>query len=276
MTITSTAGADPGPSSYRRPARRVADHAGHGDAGEHGDVIALAERIERGQLAPGVIAAGIVPQQVADGPQAEDLLKRLARLLAQRLDQRIAERGHVASIKAPADIRVHERLCGLCGLYGRFHAVGFPVGVYFQAASVCAGVYIAAGEALTNFYQSDLEAAVASVCDVCGKGPGFGNNVSHSHVRTHRVAGTRTSDRSGHHFRHAQALERVHLLRQGRQGYPLGVYTAKSRHVHGTSRPNLCPEPAAKEQYVPRPAPPPSFSKAYVWLSVLLGAPRGT
>jgi large subunit ribosomal protein L28 len=31
-----------------------------------------------------------------------------------------------------------------------------------------------------------LEAAVASVCDVCGKGPGFGNNVSHSHVRTRR------------------------------------------------------------------------------------------
>jgi large subunit ribosomal protein L28 len=31
-----------------------------------------------------------------------------------------------------------------------------------------------------------VEAAVASVCDVCGKGPGFGNNVSHSHVRTRR------------------------------------------------------------------------------------------
>ena len=27
---------------------------------------------------------------------------------------------------------------------------------------------------------------VASVCDVCGKGPGFGNNVSHSHRRTPR------------------------------------------------------------------------------------------
>jgi large subunit ribosomal protein L28 len=24
------------------------------------------------------------------------------------------------------------------------------------------------------------------VCDVCGKGPGFGNNVSHSHRRTRR------------------------------------------------------------------------------------------
>jgi large subunit ribosomal protein L28 len=27
---------------------------------------------------------------------------------------------------------------------------------------------------------------MASVCDVCGKGPGFGNNVSHSHRRTRR------------------------------------------------------------------------------------------
>lgn len=27
---------------------------------------------------------------------------------------------------------------------------------------------------------------MASVCDVCGKGPGFGKSVSHSHVRTNR------------------------------------------------------------------------------------------
>ena len=27
---------------------------------------------------------------------------------------------------------------------------------------------------------------MASVCDLCGKGPGFGNNVSHSHRRTRR------------------------------------------------------------------------------------------
>jgi len=27
---------------------------------------------------------------------------------------------------------------------------------------------------------------VASVCDICGKGPGFGMSVSHSHRRTHR------------------------------------------------------------------------------------------
>ena len=27
---------------------------------------------------------------------------------------------------------------------------------------------------------------MASVCDICGKGPGFGMSVSHSHRRTHR------------------------------------------------------------------------------------------
>jgi len=31
-----------------------------------------------------------------------------------------------------------------------------------------------------------LENPVASVCDICGKGPGFGMNVSHSHRRTRR------------------------------------------------------------------------------------------
>jgi large subunit ribosomal protein L28 len=30
------------------------------------------------------------------------------------------------------------------------------------------------------------ESIVASHCDVCGKGPGFGMSVSHSHRRTHR------------------------------------------------------------------------------------------
>ncbi len=30
------------------------------------------------------------------------------------------------------------------------------------------------------------EIIVASVCDVCGKGPGFGKSVSHSHVRSNR------------------------------------------------------------------------------------------
>jgi large subunit ribosomal protein L28 len=30
------------------------------------------------------------------------------------------------------------------------------------------------------------EFAMAAVCDVCAKGPGFGHNVSHSHRRTKR------------------------------------------------------------------------------------------
>ncbi|QPK94443.1 50S ribosomal protein L28 [Actinomyces sp. zg-332] len=27
---------------------------------------------------------------------------------------------------------------------------------------------------------------MASTCDICGKGPGFGKSVSHSHLRTNR------------------------------------------------------------------------------------------
>ncbi len=37
--------------------------------------------------------------------------------------------------------------------------------------------------------KSDFQrgcAVMAAVCDVCGKGPGFGMSVSHSHRRTHR------------------------------------------------------------------------------------------
>lgn len=29
-------------------------------------------------------------------------------------------------------------------------------------------------------------AVMASVCDICGKKPGFGNNISHSHRRSRR------------------------------------------------------------------------------------------
>ena len=38
------------------------------------------------------------------------------------------------------------------------------------------------------FGQADLVPcdAMASVCDICGRRPGFGNNISHSHRRTRR------------------------------------------------------------------------------------------
>jgi large subunit ribosomal protein L28 len=36
------------------------------------------------------------------------------------------------------------------------------------------------------FVRPDLEITVAATCDVCGKGPGFGHNISHSHRRTKR------------------------------------------------------------------------------------------
>jgi large subunit ribosomal protein L28 len=43
---------------------------------------------------------------------------------------------------------------------------------------------LAAGRARDDRFVE--ENSVASVCDVCGKGPGFGMSVSHSHRRTRR------------------------------------------------------------------------------------------
>jgi large subunit ribosomal protein L28 len=39
---------------------------------------------------------------------------------------------------------------------------------------------------MTDLTSTQWSDPVASVCDVCGKRPGFGNNVSHSHRRTPR------------------------------------------------------------------------------------------
>ena len=53
---------------------------------------------------------------------------------------------------------------------------------------------------------------MASVCDVCGKGPGFGNNVSHSHVRTRRRWNPNIQTvhaMVGRRFRHRPAIEIV-------------------------------------------------------------------
>jgi large subunit ribosomal protein L28 len=39
---------------------------------------------------------------------------------------------------------------------------------------------------VSSFLDLTREFGVASVCDICGKGPGFGNRVSRSHRRTPR------------------------------------------------------------------------------------------
>jgi large subunit ribosomal protein L28 len=44
----------------------------------------------------------------------------------------------------------------------------------------------AAAGTMTDLTSTQWSDPVASVCDVCGKRPGFGNNVSHSHRRTPR------------------------------------------------------------------------------------------
>ena len=37
-----------------------------------------------------------------------------------------------------------------------------------------------------DFIGIDQEVAMSQVCDICGKGPKTGNNVSHSHIKTKR------------------------------------------------------------------------------------------
>jgi large subunit ribosomal protein L28 len=56
---------------------------------------------------------------------------------------------------------------------------GAPVG-YSSAAGQ------AQADPMTHLTTTQWSDPVASVCDVCGKGPGFGNNVSYSHRRTPR------------------------------------------------------------------------------------------
>jgi large subunit ribosomal protein L28 len=51
---------------------------------------------------------------------------------------------------------------------------------------VRAGAYVFETQVFKRTSHWNEEATVASVCDVCGKGPGFGMSVSHSHRRTHR------------------------------------------------------------------------------------------
>ena len=61
---------------------------------------------------------------------------------------------------------------------------------------------------------------MAAVCDICGKGPGFGKSVSHSHRRTSRrwdpnIQSVHAADRPGGN---KQPPQRLHVLHQGRQG----------------------------------------------------------
>ena len=62
---------------------------------------------------------------------------------------------------------------------------------------------------------------MAANCDVCGKGPGFGNNISHSHRRTSRRWNPNIQRVRTVVERDAEARERLHLVHQGRQGLAL-------------------------------------------------------
>ena len=63
---------------------------------------------------------------------------------------------------------------------------------------------------------------MAAVCDICGKGPGFGKSVSHSHRRTSRRWDPEHPDRARRDppRRQQEAHQRLHVLHQGRQGLP--------------------------------------------------------
>ena len=62
---------------------------------------------------------------------------------------------------------------------------------------------------------------MAANCDVCGKGPSFGNTISHSHRRTSRRWNPNIQRVRAMVRRYAQAYRRLHLVPQGRQGHPL-------------------------------------------------------
>jgi large subunit ribosomal protein L28 len=53
----------------------------------------------------------------------------------------------------------------------------------FFPASLCGFTH---ARAQGNFCDSGLEQVMAQKCDLCGKGPQFGNNISHAHNTTRR------------------------------------------------------------------------------------------
>ena len=69
--------------------------AGHFcDLGLHGHVLAVGQRGEIGQLAPGLVPPRVVPHQVARGPQLQRLLQLLGRLVADHQAQRVFKDRH--------------------------------------------------------------------------------------------------------------------------------------------------------------------------------------
>ncbi len=61
---------------------------------------------------------------------------------------------------------------------------------------------------------------MAAVCEICGKGPGFGKSVSHSHRRTSRRwdPNIQTVHVVTHPGGNKKRINVVHLVHQGRQG----------------------------------------------------------
>ncbi len=73
-------------------AHRAAGHLG--DHGLHGHVLAITQRGQVGQLAPGLVPSRVVPQQVADRMQIQRPAQRLGRLVTDHRAQRVLQDRH--------------------------------------------------------------------------------------------------------------------------------------------------------------------------------------
>ena len=98
-----------------RPVPHLA-HRHRRDLGLHGHVLAVGQRGQLGQLAPGVVPARVVPQQVAYRAQAEGRLQPLGRLGAHHRPERIGQARHrVLSPPCLSALCLVSTVPGLCG-----------------------------------------------------------------------------------------------------------------------------------------------------------------
>ena len=105
---------------------------------------------------------------------------------------------------------------------------------------------------------------MAAVCEVCGKKPSFGMNISHSHRRTKRRWNPEHPAGPGPGGRIAQAAERLHLVHPVRARSPSGR--------SGTSRPvTRAPTGPRRAAGSGRPAWRRAGTRRPYWPSVRLG-----
>src|SRR5262249_13499892 len=137
-----------------------------------------------GELAPGFVPSRVIGQQITHGAQAgAQRGKPLRGLLADDGPERVGQLRHLVTpaVAVPST-------SWTAGMYRRL--LRGPAGRLPEVArNDRVGYPLSSGSAQPPHVLPDshsLERSGASVCDVGGKGPGFGNNISHSHRRTPR------------------------------------------------------------------------------------------